>query len=979
MKTKHKTLWKKTAISIAVAQCIASGAVYAESQEDKESNIEIITVTGIKASLSRSLDRKRASDEVIDSIVAEDIGKFPDTNVAESLQRIPGVTIDRAGGEGAQVTVRGFGPSFNSVLVGGRRLATDTAGRNFRFDLLGAELIGGVDVYKSAPAHLQAGGIGSTIDLQLHKPLSIGEEKATVSTRAVYEDNSGSIAPQIFGLYSNVFADGDIGALFSVSYQERKSSQDVVQAGSFINDTARFEISNAEDAAALFADGVGNGPGLYKNQQQLRFARQEQERDRLGLTGVLQFILSDNALLTVDGLYSKFDIGNQTTFITMFNERPSFSNAVTDENNILIKWDQIGNPQQSAVTNNRASELWQVGANLEWDINDSLVAAFDLSLSRAKDDSAGKGFFFVVAGPEAVQRYDFTKGGDSPIFQNFEFELSDTDLNGDGEVNSLDRIVGDEIVAPDPNNTHSWFGTREGQGSTDEIAEFRSDFTWYIEAGPLDKITFGGYYADQEKTRSDEKTPGGGGGISNAYLPGQSGQIPLPASLFTSRNNSNFLDGINTTTPSQYLEYNPEDVIAYLESPEALAQRDALNGLVPGTSATRLGFDPANPRADGGVGFNAIDRPGEGFVIGEEIIAVYANATFSGELADMPLIVNAGFRYTETETTSSAFAEPFATIFPSPGENDVLLSTRQPAQFIAQTEDYKYFLPSISAKLNVTDEIILRASYSKSLTRPSLTNLNPGLSTGVGELRLSDLSANAGNPDLNPFLSNNFDISAEYYFAESSVISVGLFQKDVSDFIARKEVREGITLPPGNRLDEVTEDRTDIEGDTIFLNINRPRNLNSTVVEGAEISFQHVFDTLPGLLQYVGVSANLTYVDSDDKVDDNNIDSAVALPGLSNSQNFVLFYDDSVIEARIAYNQRDRFFSGSQRSEPVFTDDYNQLDARVAWNIAESYQVFLEGANLTNSFVKREGRVASRFVGIEDPGARYTLGARFTF
>lgn len=975
MKTKHSTLWKNTAIAIAVAQCITSGAIQAEEQNNKEGEVEVITVTGIKASLSQSLNRKRASDELIDSIVAEDIGKFPDTNVAESLQRIPGVSIDRAGGEGSQVTVRGFGPQFNSVLVGGRRLATDTAGRNFRFDLLGAELIGGVDVYKSAPSHLQAGGIGSTIDLQLQKPLGIGEEKAVISTRAVYEENSGNVAPQFFGLYSNVFADGNIGALFSLSYQERQSSQDAVHAGNFINDTARFEINDADDASVLFADGVGNGNGRYKNQQQLRFAREEQDRDRIGVTGVLQFALADNALLTVDSLYSKFDITNQTTHIFMFNERPSFNNAVTDENNILVKWDQIGRPFQAAVEDNRASELWQVGANLEWDISDNFGAVFDLSLSKAEDDSAGDDFFFVVAAPQAVQRYDFTQGGDSPIFQNFEFELSDTDLNGDGEINNLDRIVGDEILAPDPNDTHSWFGTREGRGSTDEVMEFRSDFTWYVDAGPLEVVTFGGYYAEQEKTRSEGRTPGGGGGISNAYL---QSQIPLPADLFTLQNNSNFLDGTNTTVLSQYLEYNPEEVIDYLESPEALAQRDALNGLAPGTSATRLGFDPANPRADGGVGFNAIDLPRNGFLIDEEIMAVYANAKFTAEIADMNLIVNAGFRYTQTETTSSAFSEPFATIFPAPSRDDVLLSTRQPAQSISQTEDYNHFLPSISAKLSITDEIILRTSYSKSLTRPSLTDLNPGINTAP-ELRLSDLRATSGNPDLDPFLSDNYDISAEYYFADSSAISVGYFKKNVSAFISRAEAREGLTLPAGNRLNEVTEDRTNIDGDTIFLDIERPRNLNSTVVDGIEISFQHIFDNLPGLLQHVGVSANLTYVDSDDKVDDNNIESAVALPGLGDSQNFVLFYDDSVFEARIAYNQRDRFFSGTQGLEPIFTEDFDQLDARIAWNIGENYQVFLEGSNLTNSFVRREGRIDSRFVGIEDPGARYVLGARATF
>lgn len=961
---------KTTAIAAAVAQSLLSGHVFAQDNSTGDSGVEVIEVKGIRASLSQSLNKKKNSDEVLDSIVAEDIGKFPDTNVAESLQRIPGVSIDRAGGEGAQVTVRGFGPSFNSVLVQGRRLATDTAGRNFRFDLLGAELIGGADVYKSAPSHLQAGGIGSTIDLQLQRPLSIGEEKTVLSTRAVYEDNSGDVAPQFFGLYSNTFDDDKLGALFSLSYQKRKSAQDAVFSGVFVGP----EI-NEEQASVLFADGEGNGAGRYLHQQQIRYARQFQDRERIGATAVLQYQLADNALLTIDGLFSEFDITNQTTHNFMFNERATYNNAITDENNILVAWDQIGRPFQAAVEDNRTSQVYQIGANLEWDITDDLVATFDVSYSEAEDDSAGDDFFFVVAGPQAVQRYDNTGGFDAPVFQNFEFELASTDLNGDGQINNLDRVVGDEITAPNPNDTYSWFGTREGQGSTDEVLELRSDFEWYVDTGVLESVTFGAYYGDQEKTRSDARTPGGGGGINNAYL---QGQIPLPAELFSLENNSSFLDGIDVNLPSQYLAYDPEEVIAYLESPAAMEMRDMLNGLPLGTTAARLGFDPSNPRGDGGVGFNAIDVPRNAFIIGEETLAAYVNAKLSGEIADMGLTVNVGFRYTQTETTSEAFAEPFATIFPDPTRPDVLLSTRLPAQFIQQTEDYNEFLPSIAARLNITDELVARASYSQSLTRPNLADLNPGINTAP-ELRLSDLSGSSGNPDLDPFVSDNIDLSLEYYFGETSAVSVGFFRKDVSAFIAQQEQLEGLTLPAGNRLDEVTEDRSNIDGDTIFLNINRPRNLNSTVVDGVEIAFQHVFDTLPGLLQYVGVSANLTYVSSDDEVGNELIDAAVALPGLSDSQNFVLFYDDGEIEGRIAYNKRDRFFSGRQGAEPIFTNDFDQLDVRVAWNINETYQVFVEGTNLTDSFVKRSGRFESRFGGIEDPGARYVLGARATF
>lgn len=221
------------ATSLLTLMTVATTA-NAQLANDSYTPSDEVIATGIRSSIIKSLDRKRNSDDIQDSIIAEDIGKFPDTNVAESLARISGVSIDRAGGEGSQVTVRGFGPGFNTVLVDGRRIATDTAGRNFRFDLIGADLLGGADIYKTSAPHLQAGGIGSTIDLGLHKPFDKRGFRAVASARGVYEANSKEVAPQFFGLVSNTFADDKVGVLASVSYQTRKAAQDQIAAGNYI-------------------------------------------------------------------------------------------------------------------------------------------------------------------------------------------------------------------------------------------------------------------------------------------------------------------------------------------------------------------------------------------------------------------------------------------------------------------------------------------------------------------------------------------------------------------------------------------------------------------------------------------------------------------------------------------------------------------------------------------------------------------------
>lgn len=946
--------------SVNSAQAIAQES--AEKPTNKKEDIEVISISGIRQSLTAVADFKKNSHFIQDSIFAEDIGKFPDANVAESLQRISGVSIDRSGGEGQKITVRGFGPQFNTVLVNGRRMASDAEGRAFNFDLLSAELIGSVNVFKTSSVALQEGGIGSTINLKTQRPLDIGEFKAVVSAKGSYEDKTGDITPNLFGFISNTFADDTIGVLLSISHQERKATLDS-SITSWSADSQRFDPWNiSESDFWRFADGQGNGVGNYLYQRQHNFMRTKEDRTRTGYTGTVEFLMADNLHLTVDAMYTDFDIKTQAISRISHRNKNDVHNMVVDENNVVIRYDMIEGPMNIFQARNRPASATQFGANLEWNITDQLTANFDLSQSKSENPAAGKDYYVVVRASDKLQRIDNSQGTDAPLETNFHFTPSTDDLNGDGVVNQFDYTLGAPLTVADVNDQNSWFTQREGFTFEDDISEAKLDFNWDLDYDFLTNVSFGAISSSQEKTRVNMRS-------KNPQFFRLPTQIPLPASLFTSENRENFLSAANGDFANDSIQFDPEEVLAYYGLPSTLAMRDQLGGLAPGTSAAEFAEIS---------GYDAQVDPSRGYNVKEDIFSAYVNAMFEFEVGEMPLIINAGLRYTDTEVDSTGANRVFNDLAPAGNTGDVLVSNLGDPEEVTASADYSNVLPSINAKLDVTNEIVVRAAYSETLTRPDMTLLNPAPAFPQ-QIRLSSLEATAGNPDLDPFLSKNYDLSFEWYYAKSSYLTIGYFRKDIDGFIVSGKAREPITLKEPNSLDLITEDRTNIDGNTVFFDITRPRNLEETTVDGFEIGFQHTFDSLPEPFNYFGVSANLTFVGAKDEFDVDVVDNNIALPGLGDSQNIVLFYDDTKIEARIAYNNREEYFARFQGVEPWFTEQYDQLDARIAYNIDKDWQVFIEGTNLTDSYTRQHGRYESQFLSLESSGPRYAFGVRASF
>ncbi|WP_281301343.1 MULTISPECIES: TonB-dependent receptor [unclassified Iodidimonas] len=899
---------------LASAPAMAQGS--GTSAEDEPFEIDEIVVTGIRGSLNRAMDIKRNSDRIVDSISSENLGKFPDSNVAESLQRISGVSIDRSGGEGQFVTVRGFGPSFNTVLVNGRSFATENQGREFSFDLLAADLITGADVYKSSVATTQTGALGATINVKTARPLDIGGFKFVASAKGMYEDLSERVQPQGFAFISDTFMDDRLGLLLSISHQSRDAQIDSVE-------TRGFNPNSSLPQAGL------EGVFVPQNFDQIT---NFENRDRTGVTGVIEYKATDRLHFTVDALWNRFKVKSNAASIGHWFTADQILDAEIDSNRTVTNLTHSENGATDFIsrTFNRPTKIKALGFNADWQLNDMINLVFDSSWSRATSNNGGNDSFAVIG---------FNNG---------------VSFSNDGTTD-LPSVTGLPANLQDPSIGRAHIAIREGWDVTDEIFENRLDSAWEVDGEHLKRLKIGAYYADRTKTNELVRTDPNTLCLFCGYF------VDVPDSILRPFENSGFLAGFSGDIPRAFQTFDPDDLFAFLESPEAATARDTLLNLAPGTTASLIGPN----------GFSAQVQP-DSFRVNEIVADAYIEADIEGEVAGLPWFVNLGARYTHTNLTatgSQLTLNDLRTVF---GDETIFQGVfAGGVETVRQSNSYDKFLPSLNAKIEFTDEIIGRFAASKTVTRPQLTDLAPRVNFDV--LRPGNLIASGGNPDLKPFTSDNFDLSFEYYYAPGGYFTVALYYKQIDDFIVSTLAVEDF---PVDNADNI------FPGGLAPFNVRRPRNFESANVRGVEIAFQHLFDYLPGVLSGFGVTANATFVASNADVDQGSINQTFALEGLGNSQNFILFYDKGGFESRIAYNRRGEFLqtvSNPVGGDPIFVKTFDQIDARASFAITPNVSVFVEGINITNEKVFKTGRFDNQLLQVVNTGARYAFGVRTEF
>jgi len=951
--------WRKTALAVAISGAIPMLAPSYAVAQDEALALEEVVVTGIRGSLKRSLDVKRDSNQIVDAISAEDVGKFPDANVAESLQRITGVAIDRTGGEGQFITVRGLGPEFNTVLLNGRTLATDNDGREFSFDVLSSDIIQRAEVFKSAVPNLQSGGIGATVNIVTARPLSVGTQSGVnFSVSGIYDDLSGETSPDLSATGTWVNDEGTFGVVGGISYSDRASQIDRVFTNGFSERSGATAVFAPASASGLTAANIGALPAGSRVQQQVVIERDVREIERTTLNGALQFRPSDQVEITVDGLYTEYD---RTSFASQFSGffSPPFINPQIDGNGTVTAFNRPGidfqnnNPEIAGsiglsqndnviTSDNREAESYLVGANLKYDINDAFSLNFDLSTSNATRDGTNP---FVVLGALAPV---------SPLIAN----------PADAEISTLTNIVG----AQDTSIQRLHFVNVARTTIDDQIDEVKIGGDWALERGSLVNLSFGAALSDRTKERVlfDNFSPTQGGGIFCAYC---GYTVDFDDAILSPISLGGFLSGVSgaDSIPLNFLNSTFEQAFGQLNSDAAINDPNRPGGF---SSAELIARRDA--AGDSVLGFYTPDvNPGGGFVVDEEVTSFFVNSEWEGEFGGgVPWSANLGFRVARTETRSVGVDQPVVQIRESAGDTQLVFLFGPPTT-IAVTNSYTNFLPSANIRFDVAEDKILRFAYSETVTRPTLTALGVN-NTFAG--RSNAPTSTGGNPDLEAFESSNFDATFEWYIDDITFVGVSAFYKDFDNFLEAQTlpVPGEIVIPAGNVSNPGPTDQTV----TVNFQDTRTRNGETGNLTGLELALQKGWDN--GL----GASLNYTYVTSD-------IDRAVGsgasdcdYNGLSpNVLNLSGFFESDVWSARISYNYRDEFLVQcfDVQGEPREREEFAQVDFSASYNINDTYQVFFEGINIFDEERRDFSRFENRFLEYEDTGARYTLGLRGSF
>ncbi|TWB36513.1 TonB-dependent receptor [Nitrospirillum pindoramense] len=851
--------------------------------------LEEIIVTGARAALGSAQAIKRNADQIVDSVQAEDIGKLPDANTIEALQRITGVQIQRRYGEGATdfdhrtqpaVTVRGLTQTLN--LMDGRAVFSAAGSRSFDLEGIPPELLAGIDVYKNPPASMIEGGVGGAINLRTRLPFDAPDQIVSATVKGNYYDRADKFGGSASALYSDreQTGVGEMGFLLNAVYGKSDYRQDAILVG---------------QQAAVPAGVIANAPSNAKVPLGLQIYDDNGDRERIGVAGAYQWRINSDLMVTSQVQYTKYKFDRTGAYYYPIDNSstpaPTPGAAFTFGSDGYATSGSISNQIFEAGRFDQALDTDSTNAtfNVSWATTSHLTMKFDAQYMKSRYDADRNGL--VLSLHQKTGETGFTGPNQSII---------DFDLRGDTPVWNVRNPA---LLTNVSNYTVPFIADSLTRNDADQTA-LAYDVDYDNSGSFFNRLRAGARYTDSNITLRG--TWNGVCLYRNAADPSCSAPdgTPLPPlsqypQLFKSGPSANFFDGRTLPGGVLYPEFLPGSGLW-----NSLGSTYALLG-----AQRKLSFSPADITT-----------------LNEKTVAGYVTADYETELIGMPVDGNVGVRLAQTKLTSTG------TQFNANG------TTQQ----IATDKSYLSPLPSFNIRFRPTDEFQIRGAYSKAITRPNFDQLSTNLTLNAAN-QINPLtgrpSASQGNPNLDPIKSDNYDLTAEWYFSSTGSLTAGLFYKETNGFIFGDNV---VRTYDGRAYDTATS-----------------ANAGGGSIKGFEVAYQQFFDFLPGLFSGLGFQANYTYAYSavDFTTHDasgNPITTLRPLEKLSrHSYNLVGLYEKGPVSARLAWNWRGPYFdttTGSGANGTMqYQKAYSTLDASVSVDLSRHVAVTVDAVNLTNS------------------------------
>lgn len=920
-------------VAFGAAALMAVGSAHAQTAaattaqaDDQATEVGEIVVTGIRRSIEAAISAKANNTSIVEVISAEDIGKLPDVSIAESLARLPGVTMQRLDGRSQAISIRGLGPDFTTALLNGRELVTTGDNRGVEFDQFPAELLNSVVVYKTPDAALIGQGLGGTVDLRTVRPLAYGRQAIAMNYRHEWNEigalNSGTTdnGDRYTISYIDQFLDGTLGVALGYAHMSSPYQSERFNAWGY----------------PTYTDGnlLTGGVKPYVMSSEL-------ERD--GYMGVLEWRPNDRIHSTIDAFYSEFkntqvlrgiefplawggSSGDCTVNVpsAVCRPGPALRPGYTVQDGLIVAgtWDNIKGVVRNDL-NKRDSNITALGWNTEFTLSDDWSANLDLSYSKVErndiilETNAGTGR--NINGALDTLGFELTDDG----VTRFTSRLNYADPNLI-KITSPQGWGGDVI----PGGQAGYMNTPSIE---DEIKAARFSVTRELHQSPFKSIDFGANYTERQKSFVNDQfylgVPGGG----------------------------------DLTVPSAFL-LDPTD-LGYLGI-SAVLSYDAL-GLVNSGALNRV----RNPNADVTAG---------NWEVTEKVSTAYVRANIDHNLFGRALTGNVGMQFVYTDQSSSGFSARQV----GPGVSETIAVTGG--------DEYLEILPSANFILETGEDMFARLAVSRTLARPRMDDMrasrnysyNPSLAQST-DINRSPWGGGGGNPELRPYIADVIDVSFEKYFANrKGYISLAAFYKNLESYVFNRNQIFDFTGYPIGVISPTNPEPALRQG-----LVGAPDNGEGGWIKGLELSISAPFDIFHPALE--GFGAQFSASTTDSEVQPDPTQAPTALPGLSeNVINGSLYYERYGFQSRISARYRSDYlgevagFGNGRTLRSVAAETV--VDAQVGYEFQsgplEGLSVLAQVNNLTDEpFKTFENGDERRTIDYQHYGRTFAVGLNYKF